>query len=278
MPILGITASQGLAPGAPTIGTATAVTATSATVAYTAPTWTGKGTGTVTYTATSSPGGLTGTATSSPITVSGLTTGTAYTFTVKATTSYGVTGPSSAASNSVTPAVVNVTDYQAIATITIPVSTTGTISFTSITSAYKHLQIRGVLKSGRTAATFDNIQLRINNDTTSNYNSHNSYGFKSGSPASQSAGTQTYSYISYSGASGQPNYYSTLILDFADYTSTSKTKTGKYITGVDDNEYGVTVYGSTLWLGTAAINRIDIFTEISALTQYSSLALYGIKG
>jgi hypothetical protein len=34
-----------------------------------------------------------------------LSNGTAYTFTVKATTSYGVTGPSSAASNSITPAV-----------------------------------------------------------------------------------------------------------------------------------------------------------------------------
>lgn len=101
MPILGVLSSEGLAPGAPTIGTATAGNA-QATVTYTAPAWTGKGSGAVTYTATSSPGGLTGTG-SSPITVSGLTNGTAYTFTVKATTSYGATGAASAASNSVTP-------------------------------------------------------------------------------------------------------------------------------------------------------------------------------
>lgn len=95
-------ASGGKRPGAPTIGTATAGNA-SATVAYTAPSYLGKG-GTVTYTATSSPGGLTGTG-ASPITVSGLTNGTAYTFTVTATTSYGVTSAASAASNSVTPTV-----------------------------------------------------------------------------------------------------------------------------------------------------------------------------
>jgi hypothetical protein len=84
-------------PEAPTIGTATAGSA-SATVAYTAGATGGK---TATYTATSSPGGFTGTG-ASPITVSGLTNGTAYTFTVKATNDNG-TSNSSLASNSVTP-------------------------------------------------------------------------------------------------------------------------------------------------------------------------------
>jgi len=87
-------------PGAPTIGTATAGVA-SATVTYTAPT--DLGTGAVTFTATSSPSGITGTG-ASPITVSGLTNGTPYTFTVTASTPGG-TGPASAASNSVTPAL-----------------------------------------------------------------------------------------------------------------------------------------------------------------------------
>ena len=86
-------------PGAPTIGTATAVTSTTATVAFTAPA--DLGTGAITFTATSSPAGGTGTGTS-PITVTGLTGGTAYTFTVTASTPGG-TSPASAASNSVTP-------------------------------------------------------------------------------------------------------------------------------------------------------------------------------
>ena len=88
-------------PGAPTIGTATATGTTTATVTYTAPS--DLGTGSVTYTATSIPGGLTGTG-ASPITVTGLTINTTYTFTVTATTPGG-TGPASAASNSVTPAL-----------------------------------------------------------------------------------------------------------------------------------------------------------------------------
>jgi hypothetical protein len=92
----------GMQPSAPTIGTATAGD-TTASVAFTASSYIGKGT--ITYTATSSPGGLTATGASSPLTVSGLTNGTAYTFTVVGNTNYGVASVASAASNSVTPAV-----------------------------------------------------------------------------------------------------------------------------------------------------------------------------
>lgn len=100
-PIVGNTSSEGKKPGAPTIGAATAGN-TSATVSFTPPTYTGKG-GTVTYVAVSNPGAITGSSTSSPITVSGLTNGTSYTFSVRASTAYGVLGDSSSQSNSVTP-------------------------------------------------------------------------------------------------------------------------------------------------------------------------------
>jgi hypothetical protein len=79
---IGITDSQdGRKPDAPIIGSATGGNA-QASVTFTAPSFTGKGTGTLTYTATSNPGNITGTASSSPISVTGLNNGTAYTFTV----------------------------------------------------------------------------------------------------------------------------------------------------------------------------------------------------
>ena len=87
-------------PGAPTIGAATLVTTTSATVAFTAPACTGVPAGITGYQAISTPGCITATGASSPVTVSGLAAGTAYTFQVRAQNATGY-GSYSASSNSV---------------------------------------------------------------------------------------------------------------------------------------------------------------------------------
>lgn len=111
-------------PDAPSIGTATRGDQ-QATVTFTAPAYDG-GAQITSYVVTASPGGLSGQATGSPITVSGLTNGVAYTFTVKAGNSAGF-GPSSPASNAVTPA--GVPFAPAIGTATRG-NTQATVSFT----------------------------------------------------------------------------------------------------------------------------------------------------
>ena len=94
---MGMGASSAAIPDTPTIGTATTVNDTSATVTYTAAVLGATGT---TFTATSSPSSITGTG-ASPITVSGLSGSTNYTFTVTATNSNG-TSAASSASNQIT--------------------------------------------------------------------------------------------------------------------------------------------------------------------------------
>lgn len=104
-------------PDAPGIGVATATEWNTATVAFTAPAYTG--TSTITsYTATSSPGGFTGTlsqAGSGTITVTGLSETTAYTFTVTATNSSGTSVVSSASSSVTTPAFAVYADILVVA-------------------------------------------------------------------------------------------------------------------------------------------------------------------
>jgi hypothetical protein len=101
--ITGTRTSCSTAPGAPTIGTATATGTTTATVSFTAPTSNG-GETILSYTATSSPGSVTATvtqATSGTISITGLSASTSYTFTITALNSVGAS-LASAASNSIT--------------------------------------------------------------------------------------------------------------------------------------------------------------------------------
>jgi flagellar basal body-associated protein FliL len=93
-------------PGAPTIGVVTAISPTSAAIAFLAPTSDGGAT-IETYTATSSPGSITGQvmqAGSGTISMTGLTSSTAYTFTVTASNSVGTSSASSATVSITTPA------------------------------------------------------------------------------------------------------------------------------------------------------------------------------
>jgi hypothetical protein len=86
------------APGAPTIGTATALSPTSASISFSAPASNGGAT-IETYTATSTPGSITGRvfqSTSGSITITGLSPSTAYTFRVTASNSAGTSSASSA--------------------------------------------------------------------------------------------------------------------------------------------------------------------------------------
>jgi hypothetical protein len=87
-------------PGAPTIGTATTLSDSAISVAFTPPS-DGGGSPITSYTVTSSPGGYTATGPASPIVVSGLNGGTGYTFTVTATNAAG-TSDASGSSNQAT--------------------------------------------------------------------------------------------------------------------------------------------------------------------------------
>jgi hypothetical protein len=267
MAIIGSLAAGGMKPGTPTIGTATdGGTGTTASVAFTAPSYIGKGT--ITYTATSSPGSLTGTGSSSPITVSGLTTGTAYTFTVKGTTNYGVASGTSYASNSVTPA--SPSSYESIATVTAS-GGESSLNFTSIPGTYKSLEIRGFLLSSSGGGG----SIRFNSDTASNYTYHNMGGNGSSVFAYGTTGTMS-NFIDTSDGTNP----SVAILEIIDYASTSKFKTLRTITGYDKNASGGSLYlFSGLWRSTSAITSIQLGVGNFGATfdAGTTFALYGMK-
>jgi hypothetical protein len=269
----------GMQPTAPTIGTATAASDTTATVAFTASSYIGKGT--ITYTATSSPGGLTATGASSPITVTGLTTGTAYTFTVVGNTNYGVASVASAASNSITPAALS--SYESIATTTVS-SPVATVTFSSIPATFTHLQLRAVLKTTEPTATEDNTNLYFNGDTThTNYRGHWLRGDGTTISAStiQASGYQVYTGVAPSSHSSLTSMFGATIIDILDYTNPNKLKTVRIFNGDDCNNASLGFIGmySSMWISGSAITSMTFNLPGGAnWAQYSKFALYGIKG
>lgn len=123
--------SDAVAPGAPTIGTATKLSSTSARIAFTAPASDG-GAAISTYTVSSTPGNIVASAATSPITITGLTPATAYTFTVKATNFVGESISSQPTASITTDATdVFVPGAPTVGTGTKTGSTTATLAFTA---------------------------------------------------------------------------------------------------------------------------------------------------
>jgi hypothetical protein len=83
---------------------------------------------------TSIPDGITSSGSASPITITGLNNGTAYTFTVTATSSVGVSNPSSP-SNSITPSVPNIVPEAPINLIAVPQHTKVQLSWSAPNNA-----------------------------------------------------------------------------------------------------------------------------------------------
>lgn len=269
--------SGGMQPSAPTIGTATAGD-TTASVAFTASSYIGKGT--ITYTATSSPGGLTATGASSPLTVSGLTNGTAYTFTVVGTTNYGVASVASAASNSVTPATQGA--FESLQTVTSS-SPFFSAQFNSIPQTYKHLQIRVLYGESRTANDVDYLRVRVNGRSGTTY-WRLAYGQWNGTAQSNNGTGFNEFYSSISAVSAGSTYTGTFgagILYLMDYTNANKKPSLMGWTGVasEGGYYASAHGGMTSNYANEAVTSIEVFIEGTLnFKAYSHVALYGIKG
>jgi hypothetical protein len=164
--------------------------------------------------------------------------------------------------------VASTNSYESIATVSVAGGGSSSISFSSIPSAYKHLQIRATLLT-----TAGGVNIQYNSDTGANYTYHQLYG--TGSSALSNAGTgQTAGYIAYNNAAG--SYPTVAVVDVLDYQNTNKYKTHRSLAGTDVNGSGGSLtFFSGLWLNTAAVSSINI---IGTFAQYSSFALYGIKG
>ena len=259
-------------PDAPTVGTVTDGYDGTATVAATAAVTGGTPTTyTITPTPTTSPATFTGT---SPVTVTGLSDGTAYTFTAAGVNSTA-TGPTGSASSTFVPFVSG--SYESIATVTAGAGGSSSISFTSIPSTYKHLQVRGLVRSTGTGTDIQ-IDYKLNSDAGSNYTYHHLQGNGSGVYAYGASAATPGNIQRATGASATSNAFGVFVMDILDYQNTNKYKTIRSLGGYDLNGSGSIFMVSNAWLSTSAVSDILIYPDSGNWAQYSQIALYGIKG
>jgi hypothetical protein len=172
-------------------------------------------------------------------------------------------------------------DFESIATA-VGTGSSNTITFSSIPSTYKHLQVRGFYRDTYTGldTTFA-LFVHFNGDTSDLYNAHRLQADGStvtGTPDNRSGKFP----IWYAGYSTQT--FSTvggvMIMDIHDYTSTTKNKTVRTFSGVSDNNVGGNgvALQTALYRSTNAISSITLVADGTAFATNTVYSLYGIKG
>ena len=168
--------------------------------------------------------------------------------------------------------------YEPISAITVPSTSTASVTFASIPSTYAHLQIRVLSRSDR-AATAQNIYLQFNGDAGANYTLH---ALEVGNTTVSAAGAANTTYLISgvtTGTSASSNIYAGSVIDILDSSSTNKFKTVRTLSGFDLNNTssGVNYYSGS-WRSSSAVTSVTLLAPIGNFIQYSTFALYGIKG
>ena len=172
--------------------------------------------------------------------------------------------------------------YDSLATFTVSASAgSATIDFTTIPQTYTHLQLRIMCRS-LSSATNDGILMRCGTggtlDTTSTLWGH----FLKGDGATASAGSRSSTNIEMietTANTSTANIFGVAIIDLLDYSSTTKNKTFRSLTGNDQNSSTgeLRLMSGSYGANTNAIDTLRFYSAFANIGQYSSFALYGVK-
>jgi hypothetical protein len=174
--------------------------------------------------------------------------------------------------------------FESIATVSVGSGGSSTITFSSIPNTYAHLQIRGLARSSNIYYNAG-VLLRVNGDSGSNYSRHRLEGEGTAAYADGSASVTSTQQLPSTGGASLANNFAGFVIDILDYANTNKYKTIRTLTGYENNgngsgnDRGDIQLNSGSWQNTAAITSISFtINDASNFVQYTTFALYGIKG
>jgi hypothetical protein len=164
--------------------------------------------------------------------------------------------------------------YDSIATTTVGGGGAASITFSSISQTYTHLQVRcfGRTTSGNNS---DFIGLTLNG-ASSGYTQHQLVGNGSAASAGANNGLSSIPLQRFPGIG--TNIMGTLIVDILDYSNTNKFKTVRELGGFDTNSDGYIALVSGSINTTSGITSLTFTPASGNFIQYTSFALYGVKG
>ncbi len=151
---------------------------------------------------------------------------------------------------------------------------TSELTFSSIPSDYKHLQIR----ANFTDAGTNTLLMKFNGDTGTNYQSACVEGNSTtydGYALYERSNMQTC--FSLYGGSSSSSYFAGAVIDINNYQDTDKYKTMISYYGVNQVTSGRLGYSEGTWLNTSAISSITISIGAN-FTTGTTFSLYGIRG
>ena len=179
--------------------------------------------------------------------------------------------------------------YDSLASVTVGSTNPASITFSGIPQTYTHLQLRIQARGTGSGGYYTSVPITLNGDTTTgNYYNH-TFGGNGASTVnpSPSSGYATNSLINIPNSANTANAFAAGIIDILDYTSTTKNKTLRSLTGADLNSSagfpysGAIFLSSMLWSKTPeAITSITFTADPTYSTIFatgSSFALYGVK-
>ena len=178
-----------------------------------------------------------------------------------------------------TSAAAAVGDYESIQTYTVGSGGSATITFSSIPSTYSHLQLRIMARSNKAGQAYDYLRLRLNGATGSSYSRHALLGNGSSASANASANDTLIGMGEIPAATATASIFGGAVIDLLDYKDTNKNRTVRGLIGEDKNGSGTIYLASGAYYSTTAVSSLSLFCgDGGDFVQYSSFALYGIKG
>lgn len=168
-----------------------------------------------------------------------------------------------------------------IYTQTVGAGGVASVTFNNIPGIYTDLMLQ--ISARSSASGYDNVRLKINNDTSALYSQTSLYGNGATASSERLASASNIYIFDYSPGSipnalSTANTFSNFSAYIPNYTS-SNFKSVISEVATENNvasDYVRNTLGAGLYRSTSSINRLDV-SVFASFTQYSTFTLYGIK-